>query len=51
MFVALSINLLFKSRKKIIDRILEENNLNFVIKFASVDVNTKSIKKKIHDVK
>ena len=51
MFVALNVNFLFKFRKKIIDRVLQENNLNLVIKLASVDVNTKNIKKRIHNVR
>ena len=39
------------SCKKIINRILKGNNLYYVIKFAFVIANTKSIKQKIHDVK
>ena len=49
--VAKDVTPLPKSRKKIVDRILQENNPYYVVGLAPATANTESIEKRLHDVR
>ena len=44
-------DVIFKFRKKIVDRILKENNSYYVIKFTSITVDKKNIEKKFYNMR